>query len=64
MSNYYDDNFGHYEINDQEDIDFYWQMQRESVWKRCERCQRMVHIHRKYGICNNCADERERGLEY
>jgi hypothetical protein len=41
MRTYYDDNFGCYEIRDQDDVDFYHQMQRQSVRKKCQGCGRM-----------------------
>lgn len=58
---FYDDNFGHYEIEGEEDVEFYHQMQRKSVRKRCQDCGRMVKIAPEYGICNACADRQERG---
>ena len=64
MSNYYDDNFGHYEINDQEDIEFYHKMQKESEWKNCKQCERRVFISYRYAICNDCADAQERGHQF
>jgi rRNA maturation endonuclease Nob1 len=56
---YYDDNFGHYEIQDEEDIAFYHQVQRESVRKRCVMCGRMVRLRPDYDKCNSCADKLE-----
>jgi hypothetical protein len=61
MASYYDDNYGHYEIESQEDIDFYHEIQRASVWKKCKDCGKQVKIKPEYGICNSCADKRERG---
>jgi len=61
---YYDDNFGHYEIQDEDGIAFYHQVQRESVWKKCEGCGRKVKLRPDYGICNACATRAEHGLEY
>lgn len=63
MATYYDDNYGHYEIESQEDIDFYHQVQRESVWKKCKNCGRRVKIKRDYSICNSCADRIEKGYD-
>jgi rRNA maturation endonuclease Nob1 len=60
---YYDDNFGEYEINDQDDIDFYKQVQRESVSKICQGCNRRVKLRPDYGYCNSCAEKRERGYD-
>lgn len=61
MRSYYDDNFGFYEIESQDDIDFYHRVQRDSVWKKCKDCGRRVKLRRDYAICNNCADKVERG---
>ena len=59
---YYDDNFGHYNIESDEDVAFYHAMQRLSVLKRCMGCRQMVRIKRDYAYCNDCAEKRERGL--
>lgn len=60
---YYDDNFGHYEIEDEDDVRFYHKVQKESVWKTCGGCGRRVKLRRDYGICNSCADKMERGYD-
>ena len=61
MTSYYDDNFGHWEMEDEEDVAFYHQVQRESVMKRCKGCDRKVKIRRSYAYCDPCADHIERG---
>jgi uncharacterized OB-fold protein len=61
---FYDDNFGHYEIESQEDVDFYFETQRKSVRKKCQRCGRVVKILPDYAICNSCADKVEAGFDY
>lgn len=58
---YYDDNFGAYDIRDEDDVEFYRQVQAESIWKRCRGCQRRVKLRPDYGYCNSCANRRERG---
>lgn len=58
---YFDDNFGHWEIEDQDDLDFYRQVQRESVEKRCTGCGRLVRLRPDYSLCNRCCDVLERG---
>jgi len=64
MPTYYDDNFGHWEDMDDPDMqDFYRQVQRESVWKKCEACKRAVKLRPEYSICNSCADKLERGMD-
>ena len=64
MASYYDDNFGHWEINDEEDVEFYHKMQQESELKTCADCERKVFISYRYSICNTCADRRERGHQF
>ena len=61
---FYDDNFGAYEIRNQDDIDFYHQMQAENVEKECADCGRTVMLRPDYAICNSCADRIERGGGY
>lgn len=60
---YYDDNFGHYDISDQDDIDFYKKIQKESRLKTCRGCGRKVRLRPDYSICNSCADRAERGMD-
>ena len=64
MASYYDDNFGHYNIESDEDVAFYREMQRRNVRKRCTRCGQMVSIQPQYAICNSCCEAAERGQEY
>lgn len=64
MRTYYDDNFGHWDIEDEEDLEFYHQVQRESVLKTCKRCGGEFMLRPDYAICNSCADDMERGLDY
>ena len=40
MSSYYDDNFGWYDIEDEDDVSFYHQMQRDSDLIICNGCER------------------------
>ena len=58
---YADDNFGIYHIEDEYDLDFYHQVQSESVWKNCAACGQSVKLRPDYGICNSCAEILERG---
>ncbi len=64
MTGYYDDNFGWYDIESEEDIEFYHQVQRQSVWKNCQDCGKRVKLKPDYGICNSCADAIEQGYQY
>lgn len=63
MTSYYDDNFGTYEIESEDDIEFYRQVQRESRSRKCQGCGRTVRLRPGYGYCNSCADKRERGYD-
>jgi len=58
---YVDDNFGTWDMEDEDDLDFYNQVQEESVEKRCEGCGRTVRLRPDYYICSSCADTLERG---
>lgn len=60
---YHDDNFGCYDIRDEDDLDFYNQVQRESVKKYCRGCGRAVRLRPDYAICNSCAEKAERGMD-
>lgn len=64
MATYYDDNYGFWEdMDDPDNQEFYRQVQRDSVWKKCQGCGRRVKIRRDYAICNSCAEKRERGYD-
>ena len=59
---YYDDNFGHWDgMDDPEMVEFYHQVQRESVEKKCVGCGKLVRIRPNYAYCNSCAERIERG---
>jgi hypothetical protein len=64
MPSYYDDNYGHYNIESQDDVDFYFERQRSNVLKKCQGCGRKVRIQPDYVICNACAERMERGGDY
>lgn len=67
MNNYYDDNYGHYNMDGEspeEVAEFYNWTQKNSVRKECKCCGRMVFLRRDYAICNNCADAQERGYGF
>ena len=62
---YYDDNFGHWEDMDNDDmIEFYHKIQSSNVEKECNKCGRMVSIQPQYAICNSCAERIERGEDW
>jgi rRNA maturation endonuclease Nob1 len=58
---YIDDNYGQYDIESQEDVDFYFETQQKSVLKKCKGCGRKVKIKPEYALCNSCAEKLERG---
>lgn len=60
---YCDDNFGDYEIRDEDDIAFYRSVQAESVKKTCQGCGRTVKLRPDYAYCNTCATKREQGFD-
>jgi len=63
---YVDDNFGTWDIESPEDVEFYNTVQRESRVKKCQGCGRRVRLRPDYAYCNRCADTLERGgdLDY
>ncbi len=59
-----DDNFGVWEdMDDPDNRAFYQQVQKESVWKKCEGCGRRVKLRPHYGYCDACATKREQGFD-
>ena len=60
---YIDDNFGTWDIRDEEDIEFYKQVQAESILKTCDGCGRQVRLRPDYGYCNSCATKIEHGYD-
>jgi hypothetical protein len=63
MSTYYDDNFGHWDMRDEDDVAHYRRVQATNVTKKCKGCGRKVRIQPNYAYCNSCADKRERGMD-
>jgi hypothetical protein len=64
MPTYHDDNFGQWEdMDDPDNVEFYREVQRTNVKKRCEGCHEMVNIQPHYAYCNSCADKIERGQD-
>ena len=60
---YYDDNYGEWHDMDDPDMrDFYREVQKDSVWKKCSICGRRVKIRRSYDKCNSCCERIERGM--
>jgi hypothetical protein len=64
MATYHDDNFGCWDGMDDPDMqDFYRDVQKRSVVKRCQGCGRKVKILPEYGYCDSCATKREQGWD-
>ena len=67
---FYDDNYGTWDGMNSSDpdfednLEFYNQVQRESVVKVCRQCNREVKIRQQYEICNSCADANEHGAGF
>jgi ferric iron reductase protein FhuF len=61
MTSYYDDNFGHYTIESEEDVQFYRYVQKRSVTKKCKGCGRKVKLLPDYAYCDSCARKLEQG---
>lgn len=59
---YIDDNFGHYTIDDQDDIEFYHKVQATSIWKRCLGCGCLKKLLPQYAYCDNCSTQIESGI--
>jgi hypothetical protein len=64
MPSYYDSNFGWYEIDNEDDVAFYHEVQKRSVLKTCQGCGRKVKLLPNYVICNTCAERAERGGDF
>ncbi len=61
---YYDDNYGVWtDMEDEETREFYRDVQKRSVTKKCDGCNRTVKILPDYAYCNNCAEMVEHGLD-
>ncbi len=63
MITYYDDNFGHWDIEDEDDMEHYRRMQETNVEKECAGCHRMVMLQPQYGYCDSCATKIEQGWD-
>jgi len=65
MSEYYDDNFGCWDMDDdqEEQQAFYRKVQDESTWKVCSICDEDVKILPQYDKCNSCMDKLEGGYQ-
>lgn len=64
MASYYDDNFGWWDIEDEDDVEAYHRMQKTNVEKKCAGCGRMVRIQPHYAYCDPCATKIEQGWDF
>jgi hypothetical protein len=64
MATYYDDNYGTWDIESEDDIEFYREVQRNSVKTTCRQCGGVFMLKRGYNLCNGCADAMERGHQW
>jgi len=64
MTNYYDDNFGCWDgMDDPDTMDFYNQVQNESVEKTCSICGFTVWLRPNYDKCDSCCTKIENGWD-
>jgi hypothetical protein len=66
MPSYYDDNFGHYEMeceDEEEVLAFYHAVQDSNRPTVCQGCGGTFMLRPGYGYCNSCADKREKGMD-
>ena len=64
MANYYDDNFGCWDsMDDPDTMDFYNQVQSESVEKTCSICGFTVWLRPNYDKCDSCCTKIENGWD-
>ena len=64
MTNYYDDNFGCWDgMGDPDTVDFYNQVQSESVEKTCSICGFTALLRPHYDKCDSCCTKIENGWD-
>ena len=64
MTNYYDDNFGCWDgMADPDTVDFYNQVQSESVEKTCSICGFTALLRPHYDKCDSCCTKIENGWD-
>ena len=64
MTNYYDDNFGCWDgMDDPDTVDFYNQVQSESVEKTCSICGFTVWLRPNYDKYDSCCTKIENGWD-
>ena len=63
MPTFSDDNFGTYEIFDDDDVEWYNRVQEASILKICIGCHQEVYILPQYAYCDYCATRLEHGCD-
>ena len=61
MAAVYEDNFGFWDIDGQEEQAFFEDVQRQSVQKICDRCERRVQLMPSKTLCASCLTALECG---
>jgi hypothetical protein len=61
MAAVYEDNFGFWDIDGQEEQAFFVDVQRQSVQKTCDRCDRSVRLMPSKTLCASCVTALECG---
>jgi hypothetical protein len=61
MAAVYDDSFGFWDIDGQEEQAFFEYVQRQSVQKACDRCERRVRLMPPKTLCASCVAALECG---
>ena len=57
----YEDNFGFWDIGNPEELIFFDHVQRQSVLRACERCERPVRLIPPKALCASCVSALEYG---
>jgi hypothetical protein len=61
MAAVYEDNFGFWDIDGQEEQAFFEDVRRQSVQKTCDRCERPVRLIPSKTLCASCVTALECG---
>lgn len=51
-------------MEDDDDVDFYHDVQRRSVTKTCQGCRVRVKLLPQYAYCDSCATKIENGWDF
>lgn len=64
MAAVYEDNFGFWTIDEPEERAFFEHIKRQSVYVKCERCQRLVRLIPPKTLCASCVCAVECGAPF